>query len=218
MPRYERKYRIDQLEPGLIEQWVRHHPASFRPLHPERQINNVYFDTCDLAAYQQNLMGVADRRKIRLRWYGEGATRMNAAQLEIKSRSNETGSKEVILLGDVEWSDWSKLLKQVQRLQPSQELLPVLSNSYRRKYYGTGDRHFRLTVDRQLTYRGLWLHAGAPDERLFARDPVAEEGVTIVELKYEQSLDDRADHILQYILFRQSRNSKYVNGVQLLYG
>ncbi|MCB0625979.1 MAG: VTC domain-containing protein, partial [Saprospiraceae bacterium] len=78
-----------------------HHPASFRPLHPERQINNVYFDTCDLAAYQQNLMGVADRRKIRLRWYGEGATRMNAAQLEIKSRSNETGSKEVILLGDV---------------------------------------------------------------------------------------------------------------------
>ena len=38
---------------------------------PDRIVNNVYFDTPDLAAFEANLWGAPERRKCRLRWYGE---------------------------------------------------------------------------------------------------------------------------------------------------
>ena len=69
--RYERKYRIEHAHPQVVQVVIRQHPAGFRPLFPPRQINNLYFDTPDFAAFQDNVTGTPQRLKYRLRWYRE---------------------------------------------------------------------------------------------------------------------------------------------------
>ena len=53
--RYERKYKIENLSLPLVEQSVRLHPASFKKIFPDRQINNIYFDTADFRTYKDNV-------------------------------------------------------------------------------------------------------------------------------------------------------------------
>jgi len=69
--RYERKYKLDLATPAFVKQVIKMHPASFRKIHPDRQVNNIYFDTIDLTTYKDNVIGIADRKKFRVRWYGE---------------------------------------------------------------------------------------------------------------------------------------------------
>ena len=58
---------------GMLRHWLHMHPAGFFSPYPERQVNNVYFDTWDYRAYAENLAGVSERSKVRYRWYGDSA-------------------------------------------------------------------------------------------------------------------------------------------------
>ena len=40
--RYERKYKIENLSLSLVEQSIRLHPAGFRKIFPDRQVNNIF--------------------------------------------------------------------------------------------------------------------------------------------------------------------------------
>ena len=62
--RYERKYKMYNFVPDIIQQTVKVHPASFKKIYPDRQINNIYFDTATLSTYWDNVNGVASRKKI----------------------------------------------------------------------------------------------------------------------------------------------------------
>ena len=68
--RYERKYKIENISYSLVEQSIRLHPAGFQKLFPDRQVNNIYFDTMGLEFFKQSHEGSSPRVKIRLRWYG----------------------------------------------------------------------------------------------------------------------------------------------------
>lgn len=91
--RYERKYRVESLDLSHVKQAVRNHPVSFRTLFPDRQVNNLYLDTSDLHFFQENLAGVAIRRKYRIRWYGESLEKVEAPVLEVKLKEGELGEK-----------------------------------------------------------------------------------------------------------------------------
>ena len=69
--RYERKYKIESISADVVRQIVTNHPASFRKIYPDRKVNNIYFDNSELSAYFENVNGVSERRKFRVRWYGE---------------------------------------------------------------------------------------------------------------------------------------------------
>ena len=69
--RYERKYRIENVDISLINQIVKMHPAGFRKAYPDRSVNNIYLDTPDFETYRANVAGVSERKKYRVRWYGE---------------------------------------------------------------------------------------------------------------------------------------------------
>ncbi|MCB9850126.1 MAG: VTC domain-containing protein [Phycisphaerales bacterium] len=68
--RYEIKFTVPIAYAHRINAWLRAHPAGFRKLYPARQVNSLYLDSIELASYTQNLSGVAERGKLRLRWYG----------------------------------------------------------------------------------------------------------------------------------------------------
>jgi len=90
--RHEVKYVAHASETHRVACWILDNAAGFRETYPERQINNVYFDTFDYAAYRDNLSGVSRRTKVRFRWYGRSDT-PESGVLEIKCRRNRIGWK-----------------------------------------------------------------------------------------------------------------------------
>lgn len=112
MMRYERKYRIENLGLTEVRQALRSHPLSFRKLFPDRQVNNIYLDTSDLHFFQENLEGVAERRKYRIRWYGSDLSLAQAPVMEVKLKHGELGEKLMLDLEDIALdgsADWKQI-------------------------------------------------------------------------------------------------------------
>ncbi|MDP2729354.1 MAG: VTC domain-containing protein, partial [Dehalococcoidales bacterium] len=68
-------------------------PAVFSEIYHPRFVNNIYFDTVDMSAYQDNLIGISDRLKVRIRWYGELFGLIEEPVLELKIKRGFLGGK-----------------------------------------------------------------------------------------------------------------------------
>lgn len=211
--RYERKYRLENIALPVVEQVVRQHPAGFRPLHPPRWINNLYFDTPDFQFFKDNVVGAPQRLKYRLRWYGRPFNLLPKPVLEVKIKDNMVGRKASYQLPghfyrSTDLPDLVEICRRAARL--GRELQPLLFNSYYRSYWGAPALPFRLTIDSQLqfgAYRPL------PDPVLPYRDDAV-----IVEVKYDAYQDEHSAFVLQHLPFRLSKSSKYVSGVNFVFG
>jgi SPX domain protein involved in polyphosphate accumulation len=210
--RYERKYRVESFSPEVVRQVVRNHPASFRKIFPDRQINNIYFDTANLVAYNENVDGVAERRKFRVRWYGEDVFNIKKPKLEIKIKNNLLGAKETYPAIDFKLDDLKPLAQSIiEHSKLKLSFIPTLINSYQRSYYGTANGDFRITIDSDLRYFSMI------NSRGFVRYNIKDDA-TVLELKYEEDKEELAEDIFQYIPFRYSKSSKYVTGMNLTTG
>jgi hypothetical protein len=114
--RYERKYRIEDVDIALIKQVIRMHPAGLRTLYPDRQINNIYFDTPDLTTYKENVVGIATRKKYRVRWYSWDPLNVIQPQFEIKYRDNEIGTKDIFPVSKFNFNNLDLLIDEVNGL------------------------------------------------------------------------------------------------------
>lgn len=205
--RIERKFSLTGMLPDALPVLLQQHPAGFRKHHPDRWVNSLYFDDEARTAYFDNLRGVHQRQKLRLRWYGDlrGGT---VYQLELKERRNEANRKHTRLVLEIDPRDWPAGRQALQQFirGPWQE--PLLGVRYHRSYWLSANGAFRLTIDRQL-------HYFYPPHRSAAR-PRPMEGV-ILEIKHALEDDERAKPLYQAWPFRPTRHSKYVRGMQLLY-
>lgn len=209
--RFERKYRIDDKSVAAVKQLMRFHPASFRELYPDRQVNNIYFDTPTLSTFHQNVNGNNERKKFRVRWYGEDVRAIESPTFEIKIKHNELGSKETMPVLPFSLDHLQPITQQVNRISSqSLALQPVLLNSYYRSYLISNDGKYRLTLDHQMTYHSL---LNAPRFRKY----YIHDDAVILEVKYEEADDNQVNFITQNMPFRQGKHSKYVNGVQMTY-
>ena len=207
--RYERKYKVESFHPEVVRQIVRSHPASFRKIFPDRQINNIYFDTANLVAYNENVDGVAERRKFRVRWYGEDIFKIENPKVEIKIKSNLLGTKETYPAIDFKLTDLKTLTRSLTAHSKLKlAFMPTLINSYQRSYYGTSNGDFRITIDSNLRYFSLLT------AQHFTRYNILDEA-TVLELKYEEDKELVADPVLQNIPFRFTKSSKYVTGMNI---
>lgn len=205
--RYERKYRIEGLTVALVNQLVAQHPAGFRTLYPDRQVNNIYFDTPDFHAFKANVEGVPSRRKWRLRWYGKDLQFLDKSVFEIKIKEGELGRKMSFPQVSSQWTNLPQLFKNLP--QKDLPLQPTLCNIYQRSYLSTADQKFRITIDSKLRFA-----AYRPQKPQFHPSP---EAAIILELKYEADDSAAAKRILDYIPFRNTKNSKYVSGIEMIY-
>lgn len=211
--RYERKYRIESLHPQVVQAVIRQHPAGFRTLFPPRQINNLYFDTPDFSAFQDNVTGAPNRLKYRLRWYGDNFHHIINPVLEVKIKENTVGWKHYHPLPNDVYraSDWPNLVGLCRKeLGKGLDLQPVLFNTYRRAYWGAPALPFRLTMDTDLRFGPYQAH----------RQPVLPftDAAVVIEVKYDQQADQDTAFVLQHLPFRLSKNSKYVTGINFCYG
>jgi SPX domain protein involved in polyphosphate accumulation len=208
--RYERKYRIEGVGLDVILQTIKLHPAGLFKIFPDRQINNIYFDTPGLTTYKENVMGLAFRDKYRVRWYGWDPLIVNKPKLEIKHRRNNVGAKTIFDVEPFSFDNLKQISRQVNKLSGTfAHLQPAIQNSYRRAYYGTRDKKFRITIDWNLAYASLMT------SRQFRKHQQFEPNVNILEVKYEQDIEHEADRISQFFPFRSTKNSKYVTGIEI---
>ena len=213
--RFERKYVVRRSLP-LVERYVLGLPAQFRPVHHERTVHNVYFDTPSRRFYHEHVWGVSARVKVRVRWYDElGAD--GGARLEVKGKDNALVVKQVfpIRVADlpqlVDRRRVRHALREADLPYTVRELAlglePALVNRYVRRYFLSRDGRFRITLDTQQAFArpgpfGLRVRGGpAPN-------------AVILELKYaeEHALDGA--EVAAGIRFPFGKHSKYVTGMQ----
>jgi len=200
--RYEIKYVIDIRDFDALRKMIAHHPASFSKAFPDRRVNNIYLDTLDFVKVRENLAGISDRDKYRIRWYGNDHIEAEKT-LEQKIKKNSLGRKNHYKLGksfELPKSANAQFLK----------LTPTLQNSYNRSYFLDLSNKFRLTIDTQISY--LMPQSNLPNPGFSDY-----ENYAIMEMKFDQSDFQYFEEIEKHISFRVSKNSKYVNGVMKLY-
>ena len=91
--RYELKLVTPEIELATVRSWVRLHPAGFRTAFPPRRVNSIYLDTPGYRNLSENLAGMPDRQKLRLRWYGQMSDVVENPMLEMKIKEGHMGRK-----------------------------------------------------------------------------------------------------------------------------
>jgi hypothetical protein len=170
-------------------------------------VNNIYLDSPDLDSWHENQYGFPNRKKYRVRWYGDWDV-ISSPVLEIKQKENQIGSKTIHPLSGFDLGslmDETERLKEIFELPP--HIYPTSTNCYLREYYESHCGFFRITLDHDLMY-GLSYYSNF-------RPSVASHWV-IMELKYDLADDDNADWIRQFIPFRRSKFSKYVHSFAVM--
>src|SRR3989344_3697839 len=149
--RYEKKFKILQLEHYEIENLIKQNPAIFSEIFYERQVNNIYFDSLNFKNYYDNLSGNAQRIKIRIRWYGKMFGLVEKPVLELKIKSGFVGKKKSFKLKPFilnKTFDFDNLRKNVLKnsnlpmriLELFNLSKPILLNAYKRKYFISANR------------------------------------------------------------------------------
>lgn len=216
--RYERKFVLEHSSRGNVEAVIRQNSAFFTRAYLPRQINNIYFDTPGLSCYFDNLFGNGERWKARIRWYNDCFGKAVSPILEFKIKKGLTGTKLSFPLSpfNIDKNNFNALdLKDLLSKSELPDQLkgkmvamqPVLLNSYRRSYFATINKKFRITVDTDLTYYSL-----RPTWNQF-QYAYKEAGKVVVELKYDMEHNGEAASISNQFPFRLDKNSKYVAGM-----
>jgi len=219
--RYERKFFVSELPTLAVESLVRLHPALFSEIYHPRYINNIYLDTHYMQSYFENVSGQKERVKYRIRWYGDMFGQIEKPVLELKIKDGIVMKKESYPLAPLSLDRTFDLetLRGVIRASSVPEKLrlhlialePVLLNRYRRKYFLSSDRNFRITVDSHLEYYRV-----ATTHNSFMHN-TCDSINTILELKYPSDHDELAPRIVTRFPFRMTKSSKYVDGITEIY-
>jgi len=216
--RYERKL-VTTLSVHQVELLIKHHPAFFNEIYFQRQIFNIYFDTVDLRFFRANQDGIASRKKIRIRWYGDIRGQTEKPVLEVKIKSGEVGYKLLFPLRSfsshepIDITHLNKIFSNSELpgwlREEMSVLTPSLLNSYQRKYFLSTNKKYRLTMDFELNYMQLNRHYNPLNRSYENKHSV------VVEIKYDRHANDDASLITGHFPFRMVKNSKYTNGIDI---
>lgn len=210
--RYERKYVINQNEKFRILHLIKNSNLLLKSVFYPRIVNSIYFDTESLELYKQNINGLSKRKKYRVRWYSD----KDFSNLEIKIKTGHLGYKEIYPLGSILKNgeiSFKKLDRSISNLEKdkkskliSKMLKPILFVSYKRSYFLSKIIDCRLTLDEDIKYYKITnKHIDIKPRKTLN---------SIIELKYPSNLDIFELNYFSKFLFRYSKHSKYVRGIQ----
>ena len=91
--RYEIKFVANEMNFSIFNKWL-FAETDCTKKYPDRQINSLYFDDKNFSCVRDNLSGVAQRKKYRLRWYGKIEQELSDPILEVKIKNGRLGSKK----------------------------------------------------------------------------------------------------------------------------
>ncbi|MBU0597573.1 VTC domain-containing protein [Patescibacteria group bacterium] len=217
---YERKFYLPGFSREEIIAMVNSHPAIFTEIFYRRKVNNIYFDSFNMKSYFDNLDGVSNRLKVRIRWYGNNLGFIEKPILELKVKNNYLRGKIQFPLPSFSINNNFSIvtIKKIFREAKIPEFLKIelqsldlaIFNYYNREYFLSENKNFRFTIDDNMKFHRLNnLHNNFFDSFSNYKD-------VVLELKYSQENDDFAASITNNLPFRITKSSKYVMGVERL--
>jgi len=219
--RFERKFIIPERFTHSIEEIIKSNSALMRKIFYPRFINNIYFDNPRFQFFFENIDGVCERMKMRIRWYGNMKGEIRKPVLELKQKNGLRGSKSFFTMPSFNLNDihhpgffpsyFQKTNLDMRGKNLMLNLKPTLINRYQRKYYLSFDQKFRVTLDDHLEYYPV----SSPE--LLSSRGLKDSLSMIMELKYAPIYEPESANITQEFPFRVIKNSKYVRGIQIIY-
>ena len=214
--RYERKFILNSFKRNYLIHQIKISKLRFYEHHQQRFVNSIYLDTHNLRSYKQNIDGLKNREKFRIRWYGDFLINGNIF-LEIKKKNNDLGKKIIFPL-KTQLNMNSKQNFNIKRINniltesdlpknieiKLKELKPKLLIRYRRAYFVSKIHPIRITLDDMINYKTIGNNFKISN--LFEK----ENKQLIVELKYPTNLNPQEFNNFLDLPIRLSRNSKYV--------
>lgn len=209
--RFERKFLLEESKLDDFKLWLKTQVPSFREAYPKRKISNIYFDNLDFDAFEDNVSGVSDRCKLRVRWYDDNKEK---AYLELKIKKKELGKKIIASIeNQFDFSqDLEKSLIELASKLPIefQKYITTYSaasamNCYVREYYENFSG-VRITIDSKQESKSL-ISNFFDDSYLTS----SFYDYLVVEVKYPIEFDVKELNFLNTIPLIQTKNSKYIN-------
>lgn len=216
--RYEIKFVIDRVDYLSFERWLAGKPFVSRSFLP-RTVRSIYFDTHRFSTANDNILGLPNRRKYRIRSYGNEKSIGGGANVEIKGRIGRLGFK-VVAPANTRSDD-------ATRMSPAEitemfcadrtmgdyfpkgmDLWPTLGVEYLRHYH-KGPEDIRITVDERIGF--VDFVSDDPTRIAGHRD----FGKNVVEFKFRPEVKDQAAELMSDLPFYPTRSSKYVTGLAL---
>ena len=93
--RSELKFDVSTYNYDQILLSLKTHPLIFREHFQKRHVNNIYFDKFNYQFFKDNVDGISERLKTRIRWYGDTFTTIAKPKLELKIKNRDLGRKEI---------------------------------------------------------------------------------------------------------------------------
>jgi len=219
--RFERKFVFQSTNFENVLLGVSQNSYGFIEVFHKRKINNIYFDDSNYNFYKQNVEGVANRKKLRLRWYGEDTSQIISPTIEVKKKIGEVGDKDsyklestlldlnLLTANEAHTYLLANTKNHIGLNHSLKTLHPTLLNTYERRYFLSYCGRYRITLDFNQKFFN-------PNYTKFERSELQLSDI-ILELKYAVEDDAETREVSQQIDTRLSKNSKYVNGVNMLY-
>lgn len=203
--RYERKYLLDN---SSLNEFIKSlYLNNFHELYNPRFINNIYLDDGTQSSFQENIEGDSERKKYRVRWYGDkyGPSKK---KFEIKIKSEQVNRKETFDLGEIQFNDplphnRKTILNKINEIVKghtyhNKYLTAVLYNNYQRMYFWNPIDEIRITIDQDLNSTSLINSFSYSHKDI------------IVEIKYHKdnlyTINDKLNLFLD-------KKSKYIDGI-----
>jgi hypothetical protein len=191
-----------------------------RKKYAKRTVNSIYFDDLSYSSVRDNLSGVPNRQKTRLRWYQNGINNpISIPVLEQKTRIGRLGSKSSVAINSLKeiiYSSTFSTMMDLIRNEVSLDhyatleyLIPTLNVSYSRQYF-EDNNGLRITVDDAIKFNGRFsLHQKLNNtEQIDYRSK-------IVELKFEPEMKNYVVDLMRPLSLTPVRHSKYLTGLAM---
>jgi len=220
--RYEIKLVLDQAKLTELLVWM-HRETTAKPVHYPRYVNSLYFDNTEFQAVRDNLIGISDRKKIRLRWYHrKNKEDISEVALELKFREGRLGRKEFLKLPKLRSS---LLMERLGNIIPSlvgemlyepvavkvldDHYVPALHLNYLREYFvDTND--IRITIDSEIKFFPVM-----PLSKLYD-EPYTSYPLFVAEIKFDPAQKRRVAQLMRTLKMTPKRHSKYLIGMASL--
>ena len=166
----------------------------------DRKVNSIYFHDVGFSSVRDNLAGISQRSKLRLRWYGE--QKHTLPIFEVKTKNGRLGCKTTYPIQSIENSLMKLNIDKItskcisgleeQNIVFDEHLVPTLQVNYEREYYELqSDNKIRLTVDKNISYC---------DSKILSDPLLVSKNYVIVELKFNPESRKKVNLLMKQYL------------------
>jgi len=213
------KFVMNEAAVSKFMSWI-YLQTSFKKRYHSRTVNSIYLDDLNYSSVRDNLSGVSERHKTRLRWYKDETTNeLSTPVLEKKTRLGRLGSKSSVSIPKIHKnlynSTFFELINEIKNeisfdnYASLEYLIPTLSVSYNRKYY-EDCRGVRITLDDNIKFKSCYsIH------HKLAMGRQVDYKSKIVEVKFNPNMKNYVVDLIRPLSLTPVRHSKYITGLAM---